>query len=133
MEWLYLIKPPLAVSRIEEVCTLAALPTLCEDVYEVSGLREAGREGRVDCVWGVFDGRCLPIRNGVRYELVSCPNALQWTVTSRNGEMTLHGSINMADVAPDFAESIELFLGHFRDSLQQLATADGYLPVDQAL
>lgn len=118
MEWFHEIEPVLTVSRVQEICTLAALPSLCADVYAVD------EAGRMECVWGVFEARCLPLRHGVRYELASCPHALQWSIASRHGEMLLHASINLPDPDPDFADSIVAFLGKFRDALQARARAE---------
>lgn len=116
MEWALYIEPAVEAERLASVCTLEALPALCADVYEVTQTLP-GERAEASCVWGVFDTRRSPIRNGVRYELLSCPNALQWTVTTRKGETLLHGSINQTAPDPDFAESIRVFLENFRKGL----------------
>ena len=120
MEWCHRIEPPIEPERLEALCTLADLPALCSDVYELTG-QTSDECAEVSCVWGVFDTRRTAVRNGVRYELISCPNALQWTVTTRKGKTTLHGSINSLDPDPDLAESIRVFLENFRDGLIQRA------------
>lgn len=120
MECCYRIEPAIPAERLEALCTLRALPALCADVYELTGEPVGDGDverGEVSCVWGVFDTRVSRVRNGVRYELLSCPNALQWTVTTRGGVTTLHGSINQMEPDPDFAETIRLFLERFRDGL----------------
>ncbi len=116
MEWAYVLRPAIPAERLDSLCTLADLPTLCADVYELAEQTSAER-AEISCVWGVFDTRRTRVRNGVRYELLSCPNALQWTVTTRDGETTLHGSINQMAPDPEFADSIRDFLEHFRDGL----------------
>lgn len=120
MEWLRRIEPAIDVDRLESLCSLSALPRLCSDVYEVAET-EPGGWAEISCVWGVFDIRRSPIRNGVRYELLSCPNALQWTVTTRNGVTTLHGSVNQDVLDPDFAASLRAFIDHFQAGLAALA------------
>lgn len=122
MEWMFRVEPAIAADRLESLCSLAALPRLCADVYEVA-VTGQGERGEASCVWGVFDSRRTVIRNGVRYELLSCPNALQWTVTTRQEETTLHGSINQAFPAPEFAETLLAFLDHFRQGLLAAAAA----------
>lgn len=122
MEWCYAIEPALAASRVQELCTLAALPSLCPDVYAVDDA------GRLECIWGVFEARCLPLRYGVRYELASCPHGLQWSITSRHGETMLHASISLPDPDPEFADSIAAFLGKLRDALQSCAGAAESVP-----
>jgi len=116
MEWLHELHPAIPVERLETLCTLAALPALCVDVYSVEP-GHSPEHAEISCVWGVFATRRSLIRNGVRYELLSCPNALQWTVTTRNAVTTLHGSINQSEVDPDFATSLADFIDHFRTGL----------------
>ncbi len=116
MEWCYRLDPAIEPDRLEALCTLANLSALCSDVYELTG-QTSDEWAEISCVWGVFDTRRTAVRNGVRYELISCPNALQWTITTRKGETTLHGSINSTDPDPDLAESIQVFLENFRAGL----------------
>jgi hypothetical protein len=117
VEWFSGISPAVPAEQLRAICTLANLPLLCADVHEL--ISEPGPDrGEISCVWGVFDASVEAIRNGVRYALTSCPNALQWTVTTRNGETTLHCSINQAAPDADFSQSIADFVANFRDGLQ---------------
>ncbi len=111
MEWFHHIQPAIPESEIFRLCTLENLPLLCGDVYEIT------RPGEISCVWGLFTTRAEALKNGVRYALTSCPNALQWTVTTRNGETVIHCTINHAAPDPDFAESIQAFMDKFHDGL----------------
>jgi len=120
MEWLHVISPALPESKIREHCTLLNLPHLCSDVYEVTVSDSNDRLAEINCVWGVFQTEAYPIKNGVRYALTTCPNSFQWTITTRHGETTLHGTINQATIDSDFADSIQDFMMHFYQSLQQL-------------
>ena len=115
MEWFHRIRPGIAEGRIRELCTLENLPRLCDDVYEVTGPDE------ISCVWGLFAIRASQVKYGVRYALTSCPNALQWTVTTRDDVTTIHCTINMADPDPDFASSIQTFLDKFHNGLVEAA------------
>ena len=120
MEWFLPFRPALPEEAIRDICTLSNLPSLCTDVYEVAEIEPCGKKGVISCVWGLFQIETQPIRNGIRYALTSCPNALQWTITSRNGETTLHCSINQTTPDPDFAQSIVDFIAHLHRGLQQL-------------
>ena len=106
MEWFYHITPGIPVETLTGQCTLAALPALCAGVYAVPEIDAAGQRATIECVWGVFTATVEPIRNGVRYALITCPNALQWTVTTRHGKTTLHLTVNDAEPDRDFVESI---------------------------
>ncbi len=113
MELSHSIIPEIPVEKVVSHCTLKNLPSLCEDIYEVSEVAADGATAKTECLWGVFEVECRPVKNGVRYALTSCPNALQWTVTSRRGETTLHCSINQMAPEEEFAESIREFFQHF--------------------
>jgi hypothetical protein len=119
VEWQRELIPGIAPEQLAGICRLDNLPALCADVYEVAGLRcrDSDQLAQCSCVWGVFETRLTPIRNGIRYELLSCPNAFQWTVTTRHGVTTLHGTINQTAPDPDFSESIAAFLDHFHQGL----------------
>lgn len=117
MEWFYYISPGIPVEAIIEHCTLANLPALCASVHAVPGIEAGGQRATIECVWGVFTATVEPIRNGVRYVLATCPNALQWTITTRHGKTTLHLTINDAQPDPDFVESIREFMESFHTRL----------------
>ncbi|MBZ0106997.1 MAG: hypothetical protein K8H84_15375 [Sulfuricella denitrificans] len=121
MEWFRTLRPGIAESDIRRLCTVDALPSLCGDIYEITQQAGDKNPAEISCVWGLFATDVEPIRNGVRYALITCPNALQWTVTTRNGETTLHCSINDAHPDADFAASIGMFLDKFHDGLAEAA------------
>lgn len=116
MEWFHHIQPEIPASEIQRLCTLENLPQLCSDVYEITQADE------ISCVWGVFSTHVEILKNGVRYALTSCPNALQWTITTRNSETTIHCTINHAAPDPDFAASIQIFTEKFHDGLIEMRT-----------
>jgi hypothetical protein len=113
MEWFCHISPGIPAETLVEQCTLTALPALCAGVHAVPEIDAAGRRATIECVWGVFTATVEPIRHGVRYALTTCPNALQWTVTTRHGKTTLHLTINDTEPDPDFVESIREFMQSF--------------------
>lgn len=117
MEWFYHISPAIPVELIAGRCTLANLPALCASIYAVPEIDANGRCATIECVWGVFTTTVEPIRNGIRYALTTCPNGLQWTVTTRHGKTTLHLTINEAEPDQDFVESIGEFMQSFHARL----------------
>lgn len=119
MDWSHIIIPEIPVTTVMQHCTLANLPQLCADVYSVGQIADDNATAHTECLWGVFELECRPVRNGVRYALTSCPNAFQWTITSRHGETVVHGSINQMAPDPEFAESIAEFLQNFCTGLEQ--------------
>ncbi|TCV86331.1 hypothetical protein [Sulfurirhabdus autotrophica] len=123
MEWFHIIVPTMAEQQILQQCTISNLPQLCSDVYEIISEKN-GRRGEIICVWGVFQVEAYPVKNGMRYALVSCPNALQWTITTRHDVTTLHCSINQATPDSDFADSIRDFIDHFHQGLEKSLRAE---------
>ena len=105
---------------IRQQLVIDKLPALCDSIDTV--LADQGDSGRIYCLWGEFDIRREEIRNGVRFSLSSCPNALAWTITRDDDEqdLTLHCTINTHAPDGDFIESIELFLDDWARGLQQI-------------
>jgi hypothetical protein len=99
MEWFYRVQPPKSPEELALLCKLPNLTKQC---------------ARIGCVWGPFAISLTPIRNGARYALISCPNALRWAITTYNGETLMHCSINQESTDPDFSASIREFKGNFR-------------------
>lgn len=125
MEWFHVIRNGLVESDIRRLCTVENLPVLCGDVYEITHPASTDAAAEISCVWGLFAAHAEPVRNGVRYALITCPNALQWTITTRNGETTIHCTINQAAPDPDFAESIGAFMDKFHDGLSEASRCPG--------
>lgn len=117
MEWFYHISPGIPEELIAQHCTLNNLPALCASVHAIAEVDVFGQRATIECVWGIFATTREAILNGVRYALVTCPNALQWTVTTRDGKTTLHLTINDAAPDPDFVESINEFMESFHSRL----------------
>jgi hypothetical protein len=117
MEWFSRVQPPLTLEELTMLCRLPNLPRQCASVHHIASISDDNQSASIECVWGVFDVSLTPIRNGFRYALTSCPNALQWTVTTCNGETLIHCSINQETVDPDFSASIREFIDSFRTGL----------------
>jgi hypothetical protein len=63
------------------------------------------------------------IRDGLRFTLPKCPNALQWTLTAEADGSLIHCTINRAEHDAEFIETIEQFGEAWR---QGLMMASGY-------
>jgi hypothetical protein len=59
------------------------------------------------------------VRDGVRFTLPGCPNALAWTVTAEPEGVLVHCTINRTEHDPDFIESIETFVEDWRTGLER--------------
>lgn len=117
MEWFCQIEPPLSEEEISARCRLRNLPEQCSSIYKVENISADRLSAQIECVWGIFSVVFTPIRNGVRYALANCPNALQWTITSDGGATLIHCSINQKTTDPDFADSIQQLMEDFRRGL----------------
>lgn len=107
--------------ELQRFVRIETLPQWCAGISEVYECR--GERGEINCLWGRFRVHREVIRDGVRFSLPGCPNALQWTLTAEHagseGRITVHCSINRAEPDPDFADSIEEFVRDWCEGLEQ--------------
>ena len=127
---------PMAIQRAVHVSNLAEL---CGSIDKV--LSHNADRGEIYCIWGKFKVHRELIRQGVRFSLPGCPNALQWTITATNDEsasVRIHCSIDRPRHDPDFVESIQQFVDDWKLELESgkagvckrtAATSAGCLPV----
>ncbi|WP_428607986.1 hypothetical protein [Sedimenticola sp.] len=102
-------------AQLRELLTLEQLPQLCGSIDSL--LEQQGDGGRIYCLWGSFRVNREPIRNGVRFTLPGCPNALAWTITVEAQNVTIHCTINRTDHDADFLASIEQFVDDWQIGL----------------
>jgi hypothetical protein len=109
-----------SVDDLRRRLTITDLPLWCASVTRV--FRDEGAEGEIYCVWGQFRVRREEIRDGVRFTLPGCPNALQGTVTTDQtpapATVIIHLTINRAEHDPDFVESNVQFVADWRSGLE---------------
>jgi hypothetical protein len=106
------------VAALQARLRISDLPRWCASIQTV--FADAGEAGEVYCVWGRFRVRREPIRNGLRFTLPDCPNALQWTVTVvEPGRVRVHCTIDRTEHDPDFVESIAGFVEDWRAGLER--------------
>ncbi len=118
MEFFCTVNKAVTPAELQSSMTISSLPTHCNSIYEV--MHDDGDHGEINCIWGVFIVHREVIKDGLRFTLPGCPNALAWTVTAENNnsETVVHLTINKQQPDPDFAESIEEFVEDWRAGLR---------------
>ncbi|MCF7991808.1 MAG: hypothetical protein K9M02_15330 [Thiohalocapsa sp.] len=124
MEFFSTVSRPLSAEQLQQTLTGPRLADFCASIDRV--LHWQDEQGEIYCLWGQFRVNRELIRDGVRFTLPYCPNALAWTVTADRdsdgtGTVLLHCCINRSEHEPDFIESIESFLDDWRAGLERLA------------
>ncbi len=107
---------PLHIQRNIQIANLAELCTSIEKVLSVQG-----DKGDIFCVWGEFKVYRELIRQGVRFTLPGCPNALQWTITAMNESkchVRIHCTIEQPDHDADFIDSLQQFVEDWKSGLE---------------
>ena len=107
---------PMAIQRAIHVSKLAEL---CESIEKV--LSHHGDRGEIYCIWGEFKVHRELIRQGVRFTLPGCPNAMQWTITAATDEpgcVRIHGTIDRPQHDPDFVDSLQQFVDDWKQGLE---------------
>ncbi len=110
---------PATVPELQQRLTISALPGWCASIDKV--LSDAGSHGQIYCLWGTFHVRREEIRDGVRFSLPDCPNALQWTVTTgqppQPRHVVIHLTINRAEHDQDFIDSNRQFVEDWKTGI----------------
>lgn len=113
-----------SADQLQQMITGPQLNAWCASIDRMLGL--AGEQGEIYCLRGSFQVSREQIRNGLRFTLPHCPNALAWTLTSENDAesgrpagVLVHCTINRAVQEPDFIESIETFVEDWRIGLEE--------------
>lgn len=122
MEFFRTVDVNLAAEDLQRRLTVSNLARLCESIDRV--LWAEDDQGEIYCLWGQFPVRREAVNGGVRFTLPTCPNALQWTVTTGYPPApegtVVHATINRTGHDPDFVDSIELFLDDWASGLEAL-------------
>ncbi len=106
---------PLDIQRHVQV---ANLPHWCASIDRV--ISQQGERGEIYCVWGQFRVHRELIREGLRFTLPGCPNALQWTLTAPadgHGPVQVHCTISRREHDADFVASLEQFVSDWQAGL----------------
>lgn len=98
------------VKQLHKILSIKDLSTLCSSIDTV--IRDNISEGSIYCLWGEFDINREELKNGIRFSLPYCPNALAWSITLETSldALIIHCTINKQEHDQDFIESIEDFI-----------------------
>ena len=120
MEFFATTTIPASVADLQRRLTISELPRWCASIEKVLGGGKTS--GEIFCVWGTFHANREVMRNGVRFSLPDCPNALQWTVTTGHQpdpqQTVIHCSINRTEQDRDFVDSIRKFVEDWKAGLE---------------
>ena len=112
---------PLTVDDLRRLLPIRELPRWCASITEV--FSDEGARGEMYCVWGRYRIHREEIRDGVRFTLPGCPNALQWTLTTGRTDhpnsVVIHLTINRTEHDPDFIESLRQFVEDWKAGLER--------------
>ena len=120
MEFFATAQAPLSAEQLQHRLTGQRLAELCESIDHVLHWDADLDAGEIYCLWGQFKVNRECLRDGVRFTLPGCPNALAWTVTAAAAGTVIHCTINRSEHEPDFIESIEEFVADWSQGLQRL-------------
>lgn len=108
-----------SAASLQKRLTIGELPWWCESIEKV--LIDEIASGEIYSVWGTFQVNREAIRGGVRFTLPGCANVLQWTVTTElppdPQKTVIHLTINRIDHDPDFVETLQQFVEHWKIGL----------------
>jgi len=111
MEFFKIIEKQTSEENIQEKITPQNLENFTESMFLLEQL-ENDFIGAT--LWGEFLISYDKIKGGVRFALLDCPNALQWTITAdfsaERNKIVLHATINQIQKPDEFIEEIEEFL-----------------------
>jgi len=110
MEFFAEVNPGLDKASLKALATIARLPELCSSISSL--ITDEKTRGMIYCTWGEFGVNREEIRDGVRFTLPNCPNALAWTLTTNDAadKIVIHCTIDKYEHDEDFVESIEQFV-----------------------
>ena len=109
-----------SAATLQRRLTIGDLPHWCESIEKV--LSDKTTNGEIFCVWGTFDIRREEINGGVRFSLPTCPNVMQWTVTTGQQpdpqSTVIHATINRTEHDEDFIDSLQQFVDDWKTGLK---------------
>ena len=109
----------LTVQTLQKRLSIRSLPHYCAAIDTV--IKDNGDSGLIYCLWGEFSINREEIRDGLRFTLPNCPNALAWTITTSNDRTVVHCTIDKRSHDADFIDSIKQFIQDWGQGLKNLA------------
>ena len=119
MEFFKIIDKRVTEAIIQNKITPNSLEEFTESMFMI----EQGNENFTGAtLWGEFQISYDKINGGVRFALLDCPNALQWTITSgfppERDKIVLHATINRTQKPQEFIDEINDFLDEWETGLK---------------
>lgn len=118
MEFFEVIDKQVSEAIIQEKITPKTLEKFTESMFL---LEKIGNDFSCGTLWGEFIVSYDKIKGGVRFALLDCPNALQWTITTgfppEESKILIHLTINRNQKPKEFIEEIQEFLEEWIKSL----------------
>lgn len=118
MEFFKIINKQSSEEIIQEKITPDTLEKFTESMFLIEKF-ESDFSGAT--LWGEFLMSYNKINGGVRFALLDCPNALQWTITTgflpERNKIVLHATINQTQKSTEFLEEVEDFMNEWEAGL----------------
>jgi len=118
MEFFRIIDKQVTEAIIQENITPKSLDKFTETMFFLNSENENFKAGTI---WGEFLISYSKINGGIRFSLLSCPNALTWTITTgyppEPNRIVLHCTINRTQITDEFEEEINEFLKEWEAGL----------------
>ena len=118
MEFFKIVDKRITEAIIQDKISLKKLEDFTESMFLIE---EVGNDYSCGTLWGEFLVSYNKIKGGVRFTLLDCPNALQWTITTgfppEENKIVLHLTINRNQISSAFTEEIQDFLNEWSTGL----------------
>lgn len=118
MEFFKIIHKQSSEEIIQEKITPDTLEKFTESMFLIENFESDFSGGTL---WGEFLMSYNKINGGVRFALLDCPNALQWTITTgflpERNKIVLHATINQTQKSTEFLEEVEDFMNEWKAGL----------------
>lgn len=112
MEFFRTLKINTQENVLHNELTLENLEFISTEIFVIG--KQNQHEAEIGGLWGEFTLTRNPIRGGLRFALVECPNALAWTITTElppdPDVIVIHLTINRQQQKDSIIEEIEEFL-----------------------
>lgn len=120
MEFFKIIYKQSSEEIIQEKITPDTLEKFTESMFLIEKFESDFSGGTL---WGEFLMSYNKINGGVRFALLDCPNALQWTITTgflpERNKIVLHATINQTQKSTEFLEEVEDFMNEWEAGLKR--------------
>ena len=109
----------LDVNSLKNLLTIQRLPELCNSINTV--ISDKKDRGIIYCIWGEHEVNREILKHGIRFSMPMCPNALAWSVTSKekdgSNKTVIHCTTDTKINDDDFIESIQEFVSDWRTGI----------------